>query len=256
MRFAGVVQGAAFVTALCAGILTGCSAQPYEGAANEGAAKEKVLLMTSLPLIWGEGASMEDVLAGNAAPAAIYKAWQERYEIEAVDSFEGLEASDADIVILAQPRAMAPADLASFDEWVRAGGRALILTDPMLVWPSELALGDKRRPLATGLLSPLLKHWGIEMLAPDEDSAGGVAMGFDDYDVQTAGVGTFAKLAPNGECKLINKDVMARCRIGEGQAIVVADADFLNQELWGDEAPNKSGAVRLTDNLLKEMSVK
>lgn len=209
--------------------------------------------MTSLPLIWGEGASMEDMVSGNAAPSAIYRVWQKQYDIEPVDSFEGLSTTDARAVILAQPRAMTPADLAAFDKWVRGGGRALILTDPMLIWPSDLSLGDKRRPLATGLLSPLLTHWGIEMLAPDEDSAGGVTLGFDGYDVETAGVGTFALIKPKGDCELMNKAMMARCRIGNGAAVLVADADYLNEQLWGDGEDDRSGAVRLTDNLIKEV---
>ena len=42
-----------------------------------------------------------------------------------------------------------------------------ILTDPVLVWPSELALSDIRRPPPVGLLGPLLTHWGLRLEASE-----------------------------------------------------------------------------------------
>ena len=116
--------------------------------------------MTSLPLVWGETPSPESILSGEARAAPIYRYWRDQYEIAAVDSLENLPQDDPDVVILAQPRAMDPADLATLDAWVRTGGDAIILTDPDLVWPSDLPFGDPRRPLASGMLSPLPGEWG------------------------------------------------------------------------------------------------
>ncbi len=149
----------------------------------------RVQLMTSLPLVWGEGASMESILSGEAEPAPIFRYWQGQYDIAAVDSLENLADQKPDIVILAQPRAMAPADLADLDAWVRAGGTAIILTDPDLVWPSALPLGDPRRPLASGLLSPLLGHWGLELVTDAESSTDIVKLRFGKYGFATRGVG-------------------------------------------------------------------
>lgn len=229
---------------------------------SENSGPTKIQLMTSLPIIWGESASMKTILSGEASPAPIYAYWQRKYDIAAVDSFEELEASDTEIILLAQPPAMAPADIAAVDAWVRAGGKAIILTDPMLLWPTDLPLGDKRRPLASGLLSPLLKHWGLELQAPDEAGSGGVELGFSGATISTAGIGTFKLLPQPGadqeKCVLSTANVMANCRVGEGRAIILADADFLNDVLWsdvggGDNDEGTRDARGLTDILIADL---
>ena len=60
---------------------------------------------------------------------------------------------------MAQPLAQAPENLVALDDWVRGGGRVLLLADPMLEWPSKRPLGDPLRPppmfADTGLARPL-----------------------------------------------------------------------------------------------------
>lgn len=244
---------AAFGLALLSitGFLLQCSPASTNGPA-ENVTPAKIQLMTSLPIVWGEGASMENILSGKTTPAPIYAHWQQQHQIAAVDSFEGLETSDTDIILLAQPPAMDPADIAAVDAWVRAGGKAIILTDPMLVWPTIFPIGDKRRPLASSLLSPLLGHWGLELQAPEEAGAGRVELKFSDATITTIGIGTF-KLVParkggSADCALSAGNVMARCKLGEGHAIILADADFLNEDLWIDEVgESRNDARRLTD---------
>jgi len=215
--------------------------------------------MTSLPLVWGEGASMESILSGEAEPAPIYRYWRDRYDIVAVDSLENLVDENPDIVILAQPRAMDPADLADLDAWVRAGGAAIILTDPDLLWSSDLPLGDPRRPLVSGLLSPLLDHWGLELVADTENRTDLVRLRLGSHVFATRGVGMLehvaAKAGAGARCDTGEGGFLARCKIGQGQAIVVADADFLHAALWPDKArqsPEKSGAVRFFDSLVEQ----
>ncbi len=225
------------LTMLAAGLLVQCSPDATNASA-ESSVPVKIQLMTSLPIIWGEGASMQNILAGKTSPALIYAHWQDNYDITAVDSFEALDDSGTDIVLLAQPPAMAPADIAAVDSWVRAGGKAIIFTDPMLLWPTDLPLGDRRRPLASGLLSPLLAHWGLELQAPDEAGSGAVELEFSGATILTAGIGTFKilpqQLTNRDECILSTANVMASCQIGKGRAIILADADFLNDALWSD----------------------
>lgn len=202
---------------------------------------------------------MESVLSGGSEPAPIYRYWQGQYDIEAVDSLENLARENPDIVVLAQPRAMDPADLTDLDAWVRAGGAVIILTDPDLVWPSELPLGDPRRPLANGFLSPLLGYWGLELVAVAEDKAKIVDLHIGDYSFATKGMGKLeiitGKAPPEVRCKLSAADFIAQCSVGQGQAMIVADADFLNAALWPESAtlsPQKSGAVRFVDSLVAE----
>ncbi|MEP0317335.1 MAG: DUF4350 domain-containing protein [Parasphingorhabdus sp.] len=204
---------------------------------------------------------MTEIISGEAVPEPIYAHWQARYKMEAVDSLEALPGSETDLIILAQPKAMDPADIAALDTWIREGGRAIILTDPMLVWPTELPLGDSRRPLATGLLSPLLDHWGLELLAPDETGSEVVELELDNLVIVTAGIGTFDLVDPanetNGQCTLSVGRVLAQCEIGDGQAILIADADFLNSGFWSDDkgwnAGQLSNAMKLADRLVSQL---
>tara|TARA_R110001606_G_scaffold22891_3_gene77676 strand:+ start:1056 stop:1730 length:675 start_codon:yes stop_codon:yes gene_type:complete len=217
--------------------------------------------MTSLPLVWGDDASMESILSGGSEPAPIYRYWLGRYDIAPVDSLENLAQDDPDIIILAQPRAMAPADLTDLDAWVRSGGEVIIFTDPDLVWPSPLPLGDPRRPLASGLLSPLLGYWGVELVGVGQDKAEAVDLRIGDYGFVTTGIGKLETIPTKGaadvRCKMSAADFIAQCSVGQGRATIVADADFLNAALWPESAlqsPQKSGAVRFVDSLLGEHS--
>ncbi len=236
--------------------LTQCTAA--ESPPENRETRPRIQLMTSLPLVWGDDASMESILSGGSEPAPIYRYWQGQYDMAAVDSLENLAGDDPDIVILAQPRAMDPADLTVLDAWVRAGGDVIILTDPDLLWPSALPLGDSRRPLASGLLSPLLGHWGLELVAADKNSAA-VDLGFGSYSFATRGVGKLEPVAASAvsdvRCKTSAADFIARCSVGLGQASIVADADFLNAALWPEpdrRSPQNSGAGRFIDSLVQD----
>lgn len=238
-------------------VLAQCSAA--DTAPDRQQPKPRIQLMTSLPLVWGDDASMESILSGGSEPAPIYRYWQGQYDIAAIDSLENLAQDDPDIVILAQPRAMDPADLTILDAWVRLGGDVIILTDPDLVWPSALPLGDTRRPLASGLLSPLLGHWGLELVADAQKSADAVDLRFDGFSFATRGVGKLQPMAGapavNVRCKPGATDFIVQCSVGLGRASIIADADFLNAAFWPESArrsPQNSGAGRIIDSLVDE----
>lgn len=244
------------VLAAIMGLLLQCSPTSTSTSEQE-SPRVKIQLMTSLPIVWGDGASMENIIAGKASPAPIYVHWKKHYDIAAVDSFAGLETSDTDIVMLVQPPAMDPADLAAVDAWVRAGGNAIILTDPMLLWPTDYPLGDKRRPLASGLLSPLLNHWGLELQITD-DTASSAELQFPGARITAVGIGTFKPVAMHddakADCALSTGNVMARCALGDGHAIILADADFLNDALWSEPAGNAApDAPRLVDIFIADL---
>lgn len=219
-----------------------------------------IKLMTSLPIIWGEGGSMQDILSGDSQPAPIYQHWRDRYNMEPVDSLEKLNSEATDIVLLVQPRAMAPADLADLDDWIRNGGSAIIMSDPDLIWPSELPLGDPRRPLSSGLLSPLLKHWGLELVSQgNADEL--VELEFAGQKIATVGVGGFEPLengaAEETVCNFSEAGFIAQCQVDKGRVILIADADFLHEHLWIEDADWKdggeSGAMRFTDALINQI---
>ncbi|MEH6789054.1 Gldg family protein [Parasphingorhabdus sp.] len=236
--------------------LTQCSAA--DSPAAPPADRLRVQLMTSLPLVWGEGASMQSVLSGETEPAPVYRYWQQQYDMVAIDSLEKLAEQDPDRLILAQPRAMAPADLADLDAWVGAGGDVIILTDPDLAWPSALPFADPRRPLAGGLLSPLLDHWGVELTGTADAGALVEPVRMDQYSFITRVPGALAPIAGGSRadvrCTFHETGFLAHCSVGKGRAIIVADADFLDAALWPEEArriPAQSGAIRFMDSLIR-----
>ncbi|TFI57931.1 hypothetical protein E2493_12095 [Sphingomonas parva] len=201
--------------------------------------KPDLLLMTALPIGWGEGGAFDPA----SRPAAAYRLLQEEFSVRPIDTLEPASL-DGRLLLLAQPRWLAPAELVALDEWVRAGGRALILTDPLLEWPSELPLGDVRRAPPVGLLGPLLDHWGLGIAGRQAD-AGGLEDGRR-LVLRQAG-----HLVTSGPACRIVRDYRAECRIGRGVATVIADADLLRDDLWmGGGADGGAREHRRADNPL------
>jgi len=185
------------------------------------------MLMTALPLIWGEGGAFDPA----SRPQQSYKKLQKEFRVRPLDVLDEAGLASGRLLLLAQPRALAPAELVALDEWVRGGGRALILTDPVLVWPSALPIGDVRRPPPIGLLGPLLAHWGLALDPPAE-------AGPEPALIETANgrrrivMGAPGRLRKqSGACR-IARLYLASCAIGRGRAILLADADLLHDETW------------------------
>jgi hypothetical protein len=225
--------------------------RPYEavvlGPAEppSGASKPELMLFTALPIIWGERGAFDP----NARPAASFRYLEQEFRIRPLDTLDPATLGQGGLLLLAQPRALDPAEFAALDAWVRRGGRVLILTDPTLTWPSDLPLGDIRRPPPIGLLDPLLAHWGLR-LAPPVDP--GVAVRVRPFRPEgpprrllMASVGRFE---PTGADCL--PGLVTLCRKGAGRAALIADADLLNDALWLPEAAGADLAGRAADNPL------
>lgn len=201
-----------------------------------------VALMTALPIIWG-GGDIGAVLRGESESSAAYR-WLDRFHsVTPIDSLSEASLAPHRLLLLAQPRALAPAELVALDAWARAGGRALILTDPLLVWETGLPLGDPRAPPPTGLLGPLLTHWGLTLDARPDAALVVEAMP-DGSQLATAAPGRLG--AGDRRCRVEADGLIARCRIGSGEATVVADADLLDDRLWAGEGEG----ARIADNML------
>jgi hypothetical protein len=202
-----------------------------EAAQRRPAQRPTLLLLTSLPLVFGEQFSLE----GGGSPAL--KALETRYRVTPISVSDQADLRKGRLLLMAHPLAQPAEDLVVLDQWVRGGGRVLLLADPMLEWPSSRPLGDPLRPPPIFMDTGLLAHWGLRLDAPDEP---GLRVGkLGGYDVLTVSPGSLY-----GRCAISTDRLVARCRIGNGAATIFADADLLDiQDLDGRAAHNLDGAL-------------
>ena len=200
-------------------------------------ARPELFLLTPLPIVWSETFGVDQP----GSPAL--RALEEVYRVTPVDLPSQLP--EGALLLAAQPRALPAEELVVLDAWVRRGGRLVLLADPMLEWPSERKLGDPRRPPIAFPDTGLLQHWGLRLDAPDErgpkrSSLGGKA-------VLTASPGELVRTGRG--CTLGNKGLAAQCALGKGQAIIVADADFINLGESGLDGPTDDNLPALLSQL-------
>jgi hypothetical protein len=174
-----------------------------------------LLLLTSLPLVFGEDFSLE----GGGSPAL--DALRSRYRVVPISVTDTAELRQGRLLLMAHPLAQPAENLVALDDWVRGGGRLLLLADPLLEWPSERPLGDPLRPPPMFMDTGLLAHWGLRLDPPPE--RGPKAQKLGGFDVLTASPGRLS-----GGCAISANRLVAQCRIGKGRATVVADADILD----------------------------
>lgn len=210
--------------------------------------RPRLAVMTSLPLGTLRGRDIPEVLSGQSGPDPVAAGLSRHFRLEFIDflSAPPLIAGEGRL-LLAHPRALQPAELVVLDHWVREGGKALILADPALAWHSSLPLGDPRRPPVTSLLDPLLTHWGLT-LEPAEDSRTIIRRRISEGRLlATVGESRFGLLTR--DCVLEAGALLARCHVGRGEALLVADADLLNPALWMGEFGRRGARDRISDNM-------
>lgn len=194
------------------------------------AQRPPLMLLTSLPLIFPEGFTLHE--GGSKALAAI----ETRYRVVPVATTDAESLKQARLLLLAHPHAQPAEALVDLDRWVGEGGRVLLLADPRLEWPSERPLGDKLRPPPAFADTGLLVHWGLRLDAPDEAGPRQLQLGRRPVLAWSPG-------ALSGSCRIGEAGFVARCRIGKGRAIVVADADFLNVDQLDGPTENNLDAL-------------
>ena len=202
--------------------------EPAPGAAS--GAKPNLLLLTTLPLVFGEKFGLE----GGGSPAL--KALETRYTVIPVAVADAENLARGRLLLMAHPLAQPAEALVDLDRWVRGGGRLLLLADPALEWRSELPLGAPLRPPSAFADTGLLKHWGLRLDAPDERGPRQLTLG--GQAILTASPGALF-----GACRISADRLVAHCRVGRGEATVVADADFLNVEQLDGPTANNLNAM-------------
>ena len=207
-----------------------------QGAPRTAVEKPALMVLTTLPLLFPE----EFTLQGPGSKALT--ALETRYRVVPIGTTEAASLKEGRLLLLAHPMAQTAEALVDLDRWVRHGGRVMLLADPRLEWPSKRPLGDKLRPPPTFADTGLLKHWGLELAAPGE--TGPQQRQLAGKAILTASSGRLA-----GTCEIGGGGFVARCGIGKGRAVIVADADFLNVENL--DGPTESNL----DALLAELAM-
>ncbi|MEO6224785.1 MAG: hypothetical protein ABIO80_02890 [Sphingomicrobium sp.] len=201
--------------------------------------RPRLLLLTSLPLMFGESVSLD----GNGSPAM--SALQSRYRVVPISVTSQNELAKGRLLLMAQPLAQPAEDLVALDAWVRGGGRLLLLADPLLEWPSKRPLGDPLRPPPMFMDTGLLAHWGLRLDAPDKP--GPVALGGAHESIVFLSPGRL--VSTNPDCQLSRANILADCRIGQGRATIIADADFLHPEFDEPASHNLEAVLGELDSL-------
>lgn len=189
----------------------------------------EVRVMSALPL-FAQDQGRGGVLHGIGQRAPLMEGLRTRWRAEPIDLLDAKALRGVAHLLLIQPRLLAPGELVALDDWVKAGGMVTILADPLLRWSGERPLGDPRRPPLTSLLDPLMTHWGLTLEPARVDPIerrmlSGGAM------IQLAGASRFTR-ARDAPCLLVEEGLIAYCRIGKGKAVLVADADWIDDRLW------------------------
>ena len=245
------LRNSAFAAVLLAMLLAGCNGAPADPAPQESAAPaaqtQRLGLMTSLPLYWPLGAGVDDIASGRADLPWQRTALEQVYTIEPLDTLSPIPALSPDApdvdplaglerLAVIQPRGLSPADNVALDDWVRAGGRLLLVLDPMLTGEYDLPLGDPRRPVGSALIPPVLARWGLEVRFDETQ---------DSKPVDSVLMGTYLPLILRGEvvitdpaaanCTAEAGGVGARCRLGRGEVFVIADATIFESRSFAGE---------------------
>lgn len=195
-----------------------------------GAERPRLLLLTSLPLIFPERFGLDG--GGSKALDAL----EARYQVVPIAVADAGSLRQGDLLLMAHPLAQPAEVLVALDRWVRGGGHVLLLADPKLDWPSERPLGDLHRPPPSFADTGLLGHWGLRLDSPSEPGPQTRALG--ERRILTSSPGELY-----GDCAIGGDRLVARCAIGEGAVTVVADADFLNVDQLDGPTGNNLDAL-------------
>jgi hypothetical protein len=181
------------------------------------AEKPDLALLTSLPIVFGESFGFD------APPSALLKVLEENYAVRPVDGPEQLKRGG--LLLAIQPQALTAERLVALDQWVREGGRLVLLADPSLSWESSRPLGDRFRPPYAFADTGLLENWGLalDQIAETGEEQGAKAAG-GDLGSRAETPGRLQR--KSGGCRIQQAGFLAVCQIGRGLAIVAADADI------------------------------
>ncbi len=190
--------------------------------------KPQLALMGTIPIYWGEQADLQELLSDKGQTHWARPALERAFELQPLDFLSVQALAEHDYLLMAQPRALAGEENVALDEWVNAGGTLVLFADPMMTGESRFPLGDRRRPQDVALLSPILAHWGLELRFDDNQPAGMRYLERDGEILPLNMAGYFRTDELGEPCQLRLEAVVAQCALGEGMAVIFADAAMLD----------------------------
>jgi hypothetical protein len=230
--------------------LSGCSFAPVvpsEEAKVHTIQRDEVGLMTSLPLYWPEGTEMADLAAGRGDIPWQRQAIEARYRIVPLDTLSPISALSADAqeidpiadisrLAVIQPRGLSPADSVALDQWVRAGGRLLLVLDPALTGEYDVPLGDPRRPVDSAPIPAVVARWGMSVSfdATQDLAVSNVALAGAELPLALPGRIAITDPAAAG-CNLMADGAAATCRVGAGRVTLITDAALFEHSDFAGE---------------------
>jgi len=244
-----------FAALLATLVLAGC-----ENSRESSAPPRTIGISTSLPIVWPEAAEISDLLNDDLQPHWALAALQERGEVMPLDSLVGEEGAagagtlplppDA-LLVLAQPYPFSAQEHVALDDWVKAGGRVLLFADPMLTADSGYALGDRRRPQDIIKLAPIFGRWGLVLLFDDNQEAGVRQVSLPGTDIPVNLPGQFSVTGDEVDCSFQADGLLARCVIGKGRLLALADAALLESGDVENQELHRNALLHLFDSLEK-----
>lgn len=209
------------------------------GSSAPGYTPQPVALFTSLPLLWNEAPDMAGLIAPGASAHWARAVLAAGGPVTPLDTLLGAERLRATArLMIAQPRPLSPEENVALDNWVRAGGKLLLLADPALTEDSAYAIGDQRRPQDVVMLSPILARWGLRLTIDDAQIRGERTVAVFGSPVAVNLPGAFVAVPQVGggaqaRCRIEAQGIAARCRIGRGTVVALADAALLERGAQG-----------------------
>lgn len=198
-------------------------------------------LFTSLPILWNEYGELSELLNPEVDSHWAVSVLEERGALRPLDRVTPLP-QDLALLVMAQPRPLSPDENVVLDKWVRGGGRVLLFADPMLTQHSQFAIGDRRRPEGTVLLSPILARWGLTLQFDEAQPAGAQAIELFGQPVSVNLAGHFVPAAGASQCRVYAEGLAVRCRVGAGAVLAVADAALL-EPAFGESAEHRAAVL-------------
>ena len=123
----------------------------------------KIGLITSLPVDGGMTPGMGGMGGTPTPPWQIMDQMRDFFEVERLDADLDEIGEDVDVLVLAQPDGLSETAAYTIDQWVLAGGKAIVFADPNLESGSPPPQGGMPAPSDLTHTKTLLRAWGLTL---------------------------------------------------------------------------------------------